>query len=176
MQPNRKSMKETQYISSDFLAPRDAWDKLSIEEQAAMMKAAVSEGILDLGTIRQKYNEFAEGGNTDDDLVDWIIREEGFIANPRDIGDGKMTLGSGLTAQKWHDQYKRNGNKWTSSDNRRAVREEVANRRRWAEKNIPNWDSLPSSSQKAELDLSIYFAKFCSTSTSEMILLYGSYA
>lgn len=70
MQPNRKSMKETQYISSDFLAPRDAWDKLSIEEQAAMMKAAVSEGILDLGTIRQKYNEFAEGGNTVDDLVD----------------------------------------------------------------------------------------------------------
>ena len=35
MQPNRKSMKETQYISSDFLTPRDAWDKLSIEEQAA---------------------------------------------------------------------------------------------------------------------------------------------
>ena len=63
-------MKETQYISSDFLAPRDAWDKLSIEEQAAMMKAAVSEGILDLGTIRQKYNEFAEGGNTVDDLVE----------------------------------------------------------------------------------------------------------
>ena len=150
MQPNRKSMNETQYIS-DFLAPRDAWDKLSIEEQAAMMKTAVSEGILDLGAIRQKYNEFAEGGNTDDDLVDWIIREEGFIANPRDIGDGKMTLGSGLTAQKWHDQYKRNGNKWTSSDNRRAVREEVANRRRWAERNIPNWDSLPSSSQKALL-------------------------
>ena len=62
MQPNRKSMNETQYIS-DFLAPRDAWDKLSIEEQAAMMKTAVSEGILDLNTIRQKYNEFAEGGN-----------------------------------------------------------------------------------------------------------------
>ena len=63
-------MKETQYISSDFLTPRDAWDKLSIEEQAAMMKTAVSEGILDLSTIRQKYNEFAEGGNTVDDLVD----------------------------------------------------------------------------------------------------------
>ena len=62
MQPNRKSMNETQYIS-DFLAPRDAWDKLSIEEQAAMMKAAVSEGIFDISEIRKRYNEFAEGGD-----------------------------------------------------------------------------------------------------------------
>lgn len=127
------------------------WDELSLAEKAEMIGVAVKRGYTNLSDIKDKYNEFAEGGNTDDDLVDWIIREEGFIGSPQDIGDGKMTIGSGLTAQKWHDQYKRNGNKWTIDDNRRAVKEEVANRRKWAEKNIPNWDSLPSSSQKALL-------------------------
>ena len=100
----------------------------------------------------QPKKKFATGGSTkDDDLIDWIIREEGFNTKPEDIGDGKMTLGSGLTAQKWHDLYKKKGNKWSDQDNRRAVAEEVANRRRWAEKTIPNWDSLPESSQKALL-------------------------
>lgn len=102
-------------------------------------------------------NRFARGGNlyagtsTDDDLVDWIIREEGFNSKPEDIGDGKMTLGSGLTAKKWHDLYRKKGNKWSAADNRMAVAQEVADRRRWAEKNIPNWDTLPESSQKALL-------------------------
>ena len=53
-------------------------------------------------------NTFAEGGDANDaDLVDWIIREEGFNTKPEDIGDGKMTLGSGLTAQKWRDLYRK---------------------------------------------------------------------
>ena len=135
-----------------------AWDNLSMSEKSEMMKVAVRNGITNLDEIKRKYNEFAEGGNlyarggnTDEDLVDWIIREEGFLANPKDIGDGVMTLGSGLTAKKWHDLYKKRGNKWSKEDNRRAVAEEVANRRRWAEANIPNWDSLPKSSQKALL-------------------------
>ena len=55
-------MKEVQYISGDFLALRDAWDTLSLEEQAEMIKAAVSEGIFDLKEIRHKYNQFAKGG------------------------------------------------------------------------------------------------------------------
>ena len=97
-------------------------------------------------------NTFAEGGDTNDaDLVDWIIREEGFNKKPEDIGDGKITLGSGLTDPKWHALYKKRGNKWSAEDNRMAVAEEVANRRRWAEKNIPNWDTLPDSAQKALL-------------------------
>ena len=138
-------------------APKTAWDSLSMLEKSEMMKVAVRNGITNLNVIREKYNEFAKGGNlyagtsTDDDLVDWIIREEGFLAKPKDIGDGKITLGSGLTAQKWHDLYKKRGNKWTETDNRKAVAEEVANRRKWAESNIPNWDTLPSSSQKALL-------------------------
>ena len=51
------------WAEGGFLQPRDAWDRLSIAEQAAMMKAAVSEGIFDLSEIRKRYNEFAEGGN-----------------------------------------------------------------------------------------------------------------
>lgn len=127
------------------------WDELSMAEKAEMMKVAVRQGITNLSDIKQRYNEFAEGGSTDADLVDWIIREEGFNKKPEDIGDGKITIGSGLTAKKWHDLYKKRGNKWSAADNRMAVTEEVANRRRWAEKNIPNWDTLPESSQKALL-------------------------
>jgi GH24 family phage-related lysozyme (muramidase) len=99
--------------------------------------------------IRQG-NIFAPGGSTsDDDLIEWIIREEGFNKVPEDIGDGKMTLGSGLTDPKWHALFKKRGNKWSAADNRKAVAEEVASRRRWAEKNIPNWGNLPDSAQKA---------------------------
>ena len=83
--------------------------------------------------------------------MDWIIREEGFNSKPENIGDGKITLGSGLTNPKWHKLYRQRGNRWSAADNRAAVAEEVANRRRWAEKNIPNWDTLPTSSQKALL-------------------------
>lgn len=52
-------------IDKEWLVPRDAWDKLSIPEKTAMLKAAVSEGIYDLNVIRQKYNEFAEGGSVE---------------------------------------------------------------------------------------------------------------
>lgn len=134
------------------------WNDLSMSEKSEMMKIAVRNGITNLDEIKRKYNEFAEGGNlyaeggnSDEDLVDWIIKEEGFLANPKDIGDGKITLGSGLTDPKWVNLYKKRGNKWSREDNRRAVAEEVASRRRWAEANIPNWDSLPNSSQKALL-------------------------
>ena len=43
--------------------PKDAWDSLSLPEQSEMMRVAVKNGITDLKTIREKYNEFAEGGN-----------------------------------------------------------------------------------------------------------------
>lgn len=61
----------------------------------------------------------------DDELIDWVIREEGFLTAPRDIGDGKMTIGSGLTDPKWHTLYRKRGNKWSEEDNRKAVREEL---------------------------------------------------
>ena len=42
--------------------PKTAWDNLSMLEKSEMMKVAVRNGITDLKTIREKYNEFAEGG------------------------------------------------------------------------------------------------------------------
>ena len=42
---------------------RKLWDELSLTEKSAMMKAAISQGYYDLPTIRQKYNEFAQGGD-----------------------------------------------------------------------------------------------------------------
>jgi len=318
-------MKEVQWIDPDFLAPKDAWDRLSMKEKAAMMKVAVQNGITNLSDIRAKYNEFAEGGPIDTDwsynswkrqvaehkgirpdedntydyeayfnkypeeawkmlkgdptahfsnefktvyhptfssksignygsiysgvrnpltnpqglvggtwspdyhtftmspdgyrgpvsmddrksylenaedngvvlreadgslpiydgipwggvlpnvtvygnkhaeggnlfrgggsivsdkLVDMTIKEEGFNKQPEDIGDGKMTLGSGLTASKWHDLYRKRGNKWSAADNRMAVRQELSDREKWAKSNIPNWKGLPDSSKEALL-------------------------
>ena len=45
-------------------APKTAWDSLSMLEKSEMMKVAVRNGITDLKTIREKYNEYAEGGDT----------------------------------------------------------------------------------------------------------------
>lgn len=42
--------------------PQSAWEALSQKEKADVMKVAVRRGITDLATIRQMYNEFAEGG------------------------------------------------------------------------------------------------------------------
>lgn len=86
----------------------------------------------------------------DDDLVDFVIKEEGFLEKPKNIGDGKITLGSGLTNPKYITEYNKKG-KWSKEDNRRAVIEELSERFKWAEKNIPNWTELPDSAKKALL-------------------------
>lgn len=38
------------------------WNSLSMQEKAAMMEVAVRNGVTDLKSIREKYNEFANGG------------------------------------------------------------------------------------------------------------------
>lgn len=43
------------------------WDELSIAEKAEMMKVAVRQGITNLSDIRQRYNEFAEGGSEEEE-------------------------------------------------------------------------------------------------------------
>ena len=48
-------------------SPKTAWDNLSMLEKSDMMKVAVRNGITDLKTIRDKYNEFAEGGRKDEE-------------------------------------------------------------------------------------------------------------
>ena len=57
------------------------WNELSLEEQAEMMKAAVRNGIYDLYEIRDKYNEFAEGG--DQETLD-TIKQNDYDFNVKD--------------------------------------------------------------------------------------------
>lgn len=51
----------------NFIQPKNAWDKLSIAEKAKMMEVAINNGIYNLNDIRQKYNEYAEGGGISDE-------------------------------------------------------------------------------------------------------------
>ena len=145
----------------------DWYNKGLVTEEGGKQRPVTPKEAIELEEFRRNYfltddpdrpnyyryqpKTFAGGGFTDADVVDWLIQEEGFNKKPENIGDGKITLGSGLTSTKWHNLYKKRGNKWSAADNRRAVTEEVANRRKWAEKNIPHWDTLPESSQKALL-------------------------
>ena len=69
MQPNRLDMTQDRIISSNIPQPRDAWDTLSMKEKAEMIGVAVRNGITSLKDIRQKYNEFAEGGSKEDEEV-----------------------------------------------------------------------------------------------------------
>lgn len=41
------------------------WDKLSMNDRAAIIRLAVSNGITNLDTIRRGYNKYAEGGGKD---------------------------------------------------------------------------------------------------------------
>ena len=66
----------------------------------------------------------------DENLVDSLLKWEGFLPHPKDIGDGKITLGSGLTDPRWHRLYRERGNVWSKEDNRNAVAVEVAKRRK----------------------------------------------
>ena len=61
-------MKNIQFIDSNMFTPKDSWDLLSMAEKSEMMKVAVRNGITNLSDIRQKYNEFAEGGDTKKNL------------------------------------------------------------------------------------------------------------
>lgn len=87
----------------------------------------------------------------DKELVRRVQKEEGFTSYPKDIGDGKLTLGSGLTAPKWRELYQQRGNVWSKEDDTQAVAEELTNRYNWATKNVPNFNSLPRSAQQALL-------------------------
>lgn len=95
--------------------------------------------------------DFSKQPINNDAAIDFIIKEEGFLKKPKDIGDGKITIGSGLTDPKWIELYKAKGNKWSDEDNRMAVAEEVQKRREWNEENVPNWERLSPSAQNALL-------------------------
>lgn len=76
-------MEENKVINGNFLQPRDAWDRLSLAEKAEMMKVAVNNGIFNLQDIRDKYNEFAEGGNISDEEYYSIMEKVAKENNPR---------------------------------------------------------------------------------------------
>ena len=69
------------------LQPKDAWDSLSLREKSEMMRVAVRNGITDLKTIREKYNEFAEGGDTKQPVT---IGGAGYI--PDNFGQGALDM------------------------------------------------------------------------------------
>ena len=51
---------------------KSSWDKLSMRDKAAMIKVAVESGVYNLDDIRGAYNEYAEGGDTNNqDDVSW---------------------------------------------------------------------------------------------------------
>lgn len=85
------------------------------------------------------------------EILNYLLIKEDFLPEPTDLGDGKITIGSGLTDSKWLDLYRKRGNKWSKEDNRKAVLEEIQKRRLWAEQNVPHWNSLPEPSQDALL-------------------------
>lgn len=94
------------------------------------------------------YKDGTDGEN----VVDSIIREEGFLSRPTNIGDGKQTIGSGLTKKKWIDAYYKKG-KWTREDNRAAVVEEIDGIVKHLKRVVPNYDNLPTPMQDTLIDI-----------------------
>ena len=88
-----------------------------------------------------------------DDVTKHIIKKEGFLATPKDIGDGKITIGSGLTQQKYIDQYKRNGNVWSQKENYAAVKDTARGFENSLRGILPEYDQYPAEMRKAILDI-----------------------
>lgn len=57
---------DNQYTEEGKLNAPNYWDDLSLSEKNDVMAAAVRNGITNLSDIRSKWNEFAEGGKTED--------------------------------------------------------------------------------------------------------------
>ena len=51
-----KKVKKVQYISEDFLSPKDAWSKLSLEEKSDVIRQGVENGMSQLADIKKAYN------------------------------------------------------------------------------------------------------------------------
>lgn len=95
---------------------------------------------------------YGEGYIPDPSFIDRVIKEEGFLSSPRDIGDGKQTIGSGLTAQKWLSQYAKKG-AWTREMNRAAVAEELTNADSYLRTIFPDYDSYPQGVREVLQDI-----------------------
>lgn len=96
--------------------------------------------------------KYAGGYTPSPEFVDRVIKEEGFLTSPQDIGDGKRTVGSGLTGQKWLSQYDKAG-VWTKEMNRVAVAEELANADKYLRTVFPEYDSYPEGVREVLQDI-----------------------
>lgn len=67
--PTLNKVLETFKSEGGQLRKRNNWNDLTLKEKSEMMKAAVQQGIYNLSDIRKAYNEFAEGGPTEEDRV-----------------------------------------------------------------------------------------------------------
>lgn len=63
----QRKLWDNTYSEGGSLTTHKPWNELSIKEKADIMRVAIRNGITNLADIRQKYNEFAEGGNLYDD-------------------------------------------------------------------------------------------------------------
>lgn len=96
--------------------------------------------------------KYAGGKDPYENIVNSIIKEEGFLSHPKDIGDSVITIGSGLTNKKWIDQYRAKGS-WSQSDNRAAVREEIGNTEKYLRRLFSNYDTLPQEAKNVLIDI-----------------------
>lgn len=73
-----------------------AWDNLSVKEKADIMKVAISNGITNLSDIKQRYNEFAEGGDIEPEkyyaIMERVAEENNAEWNRDRIKEGERPL------------------------------------------------------------------------------------
>ena len=120
-------MEKTAYPIKEFFSKgghlASPWDNLSIREKAEMMKVAVRNGITSLSDIKQKYNEFAEGGEIEspvensniyaggsylDIAKQHIKKNEDWLPKPyRDAPKGKnwRSVGYGFNDSGFRNKY-----------------------------------------------------------------------
>lgn len=77
-----------------MLKTKDSWDKLSMFEKADLIKYAVQNGIYNPNTVRQAYNEFAEGGEKDGEMTR-VRRANGEYAFVKTKNGHAITDGTG---------------------------------------------------------------------------------
>ena len=80
------------------------WNKLSMNDRAAIIKLAVSNGITNLDEIRKVYNKYAEGGPLKTDNTPW---KKHLLKIASDI-DNKYLGGEGMAAYNKKVQQEKN--------------------------------------------------------------------
>lgn len=81
------------------------WDSLSMKEKSEIMKVAVQNGIYSLNDIKQRYNEFAEGGDTNPHTVGATV-DALYASYPREEYLGEPSHHYDFTqSEEWADAH-----------------------------------------------------------------------